>query len=87
MTPAELQAIKKREARATPMSQLGLYRYSCGHGRLASPADWMMPEFSARPNQIADFYSEADREFYFHARADIPALLAALEASEAKRRR
>jgi len=46
-----------------------MVRYGHGGGRLFIDGE------AGRRNLIADFYEEADREFYYHARADIPWLL------------
>ena len=63
------------EARANAATDdVRLERYRHGGGRLAN--------FSMNSDRqlVADFYGEADREFYTAARTDVPALVAALRA-------
>lgn len=65
---------------ATPAEQLALNRYDHGGGRLASPADWMSNNPSASRDLVADFYNEADREFYFVSRTNVPRLIRLVRA-------
>ena len=73
MTAADrLNEIEARANAATDGVRLERYRH--GGGRLAN--------FSMNSDRelVADFYGEADREFYTAARTDVPALVAALRA-------
>lgn len=73
--PADLDGIKQR-ADAAPKENLRLTRYDHGGGRLVEYIPRPERSFGADDrNLVADFYDEANRECYFHAREDIPALL------------
>lgn len=75
LTAEELAEIERRANEATAGGQLA--RYDHGGGRLAI--------FDGdNRDLIADFYDEANREFYFHARTDIPALLSTLRTRESE---
>lgn len=65
MTPLDrkLAEIAGRADAATANTELA--RYDHGGGRVT-----MTPR-----GLVADFYNEPDREFYFNARTDVPALL------------
>lgn len=64
-----LQAIRERESKATE-EPLEVIRYEHGGGRMFTPK-----QENGTSDLIADFYDEANREFYAHSRADIPYLL------------
>lgn len=73
MTDEELNEIEQRANAATdlPENQTRRNRYDHGGGR-------MYVESNGGRDLIVDVYNECDREFYFHARTDIPKLIAAL---------
>lgn len=73
MTNQKIEKIKERAARATP-GPLELMRYDHGGGRLGH-----FGKTSTERKLVADFFHEEDREFYYHALADIPYLLARLD--------
>jgi len=68
ITDAELAEWERLSNNATP-DPLILNRYDHGGGRLYQ-------EIDGRRNLIADFYEEADREFYNTARTALPRLIA-----------
>lgn len=73
LSDANLRAIEERAAKATKEPFVRV-RYDHGGGR-------MYTEYVAGVrNLVVDCYEEADREFYFHALADIDTLLAALRS-------
>jgi len=71
----KLKEIEERAAKATPANQLTLARYDHGGGRLCGPTNWMEPRPSTPRDLVADFYDEANREFYTAARTDVPRLV------------
>lgn len=73
MTLEQLHAIEARWRAATPEPIVKM-RYEHGGGRAYKTPDGN-PESMPR-TLIIDCYEEADREFYFHAREDLPALSA-----------
>ena len=74
MTPlaAWLEEVEARASKATPVANL--CRYPHGGGRMTG--DHLEP--GDHRELIADFYTEGDREFYFSAKEDVPALVALL---------
>lgn len=76
MTPKQLAAIRARADAAT-QGVLTIDRYNHGGGRFSL-------DHAKGRQLVADFYEIGDREFYAHARADIPALLDHIETLLAK---
>lgn len=70
----ELAAMRERCAKATESSDLTLTPYAHGGGRL-----FVIGGPSAERQLVADFYDDDNREFYYHARTDIPRLIAEVE--------
>jgi hypothetical protein len=69
-----LEEIKARCDAATPGPHLT--RYDHGGGRsFTGPLVRQGPEDDERRKLVADYYQEADREFYHQARTDLPALV------------
>ena len=61
----DLKAIERRAAKATPVDdRIMRFRYQHGGGRMIRDEREL----------VLDVYDEANREFYFSARTDIPAL-------------
>lgn len=75
LTDAQVAEIEAREKGATPQP-LNLTRYDHGGGRLVQNEGNNL-------QLIADFYDEANREFYVAARDDVPRLIADLRAARA----
>ena len=69
-----LEAIKARCEKATESSDLTLTQYAHGGGRL-----FVIGGPNSERKLVADFYDEDNREFYYHARTDLPALVAEVE--------
>ena len=67
-----LEAIKARCEKAT--GDLTLATYAHGGGRL-----YVIGGPQSERQLVADFYDEDNREFYYHARTDLPALVAEVE--------
>lgn len=67
-----LEAIKARCEKAT--GDLTLATYAHGGGRL-----YVIGGPQSQRQLVADFYDEDNREFYYHARTDLPALVAEVE--------
>lgn len=85
MTPEEIAELERLCAEATPAEQISLCRYPHGGGRLASPVGWEdLTNRAEGGDLIADFYDEANREFYYAARTALPTLLAERREREAK---
>ena len=83
LTDENIREIQSRAEKATPGPTL--MRYEHGGGR--SLLETLDPKGNPLRKLVADYYEEPDREFYHHARTDIPALCAdLLEAREAIRR-
>lgn len=72
--PLNLEAIKARCEKATESSDLTLTQYAHGGGRL-----FVIGGPNSERKLVADFYDEDNREFYYHARTDLPALVAEVE--------
>ncbi len=66
---SELDEIRQRLDKSTPLDKATFTSYSHGGGRL------YIDDGKIR-DLIADFYDEANRDFYFNARSDIDFLLA-----------
>lgn len=81
MTDAEIAAIKARAEAAMPgpwwMTEDGVI-WGGGHPHEHMPGD---PDDLLDEIVVDSSYYDADREFITHARADIPALVAAYEAA------
>jgi len=80
LTEAEVDALEKLANAATPADRMAYWRYEHGLGRITVPDE----NRATRRDLIADFYDEANREFYYAARAGVPALIATLRAERAK---
>lgn len=78
MTDAEIREALARAERATGGECIVRNRYSHGGGR-------MYREDGPARDLILDVYDEANREFYFAARTDVPRLAADLLAARAER--
>lgn len=70
LTPEQIAAIAERAEKATAAEMLQFVRYKHGGGR----AFWL--SVNGLRELAIDVYDEANREFYFSVRADVPALLA-----------
>ena len=73
LTGAELSEMRERCKAATPFTNNDVMRYEHGGGRI-----WLQEDGDGR-KLVADLYHEGDREFFAHARTDIPRLLDELE--------
>lgn len=71
--PLDIDAIEARANAATPAERLTAMRYGHGGGR-------MFVEGPILRKLIIDAYHEPEREFYFAARTDVPALIAEVRA-------
>jgi hypothetical protein len=70
LSPEALTELRELEQKATPIASITIHRYEHGGGRL----------FTEQPRSlVADFYHEADREFYIATRTHMAALLAELD--------
>jgi hypothetical protein len=81
LTKEELDAIRGRCEKATPGPLLTRYEHGGGRSYLQT-GDWESLHGKRDRKLVADYYNEADREFYHHARTDIPNLLAHIEELE-----
>lgn len=71
----DLKAIEGRAAKATPVDdRIMRFRYQHGGGRMIRDEREL----------VLDVYDEANREFYFSARTDIPALCQEASAGAAE---
>lgn len=82
MTPEQLAAIKARADKATAADALTLSAYAHGGGRL-----YVVGGPNAERQLVADFYDKDNRQFYYNARADVPALVAEVERLAAENAR
>lgn len=78
----DLDAIEARAEAATP-GPWDIYRYRHGGGRICIDDSEqpgrrraLIADMDGGPDAVATAYNEGDREFLFHARADVPALVA-----------
>ncbi len=84
LTNSELNEIRERCEKATPGPELVRYEHGGGRSYIQT-GDWESLHGKRDRKLVADYYNEEDREFYHSARADIPALLAHIDALESER--
>lgn len=78
----DVAAIKARADAATP-GPWDIFRYQNGTGRIHVDQEGrrrqLIADVESATDVVATVYDEADREFLFHARSDVPALVAEVE--------